>query len=530
MPEPSACHDTALAAFAQLAALRIGVRRAFVTIVTRQTEYVLVEATRTMSLQSDIVVDPADSSWLGTSSFTRTDGINDLAIDGWRKARSLRDLPSEPSHYYTEKLAAHWCLYSDAKHDSTASQRAFVQRAALPRFFFSVPLRDPDGAVIGTLSMLDDKPRYGVSAEEMLFCEDLSDTIAQHLQSAIIKSQRERSEKLIQALGTFNNGGRSLREWWVGQGSASLERGGRRLNTDETDTGEHGRFDREFGLEQDPSGLQPGSAKSRVASPAVPRALQSKSRVPRDVGEENAQANVDRFDNNVEGTDCDQSRQNTGDATVQTKPEDTPSQPQKPKQNSAFDLSSELRQTYRRASNLLRESLGTTGVAFMDGSAAPAFRPSSGQATSDKQSSSSTATATTSASSDESRYLTNSDTDMSDTNPRKSRACKVMGSSIKAHSMSDSPRSSRLQLAERDLARLIRAHPNGKVFNYAPGGGAYSSADESAGSGGASSDSAGGRDQPKQQVNTRHSRHARMLQKLVGDARSISFFPIWDVS
>ena len=81
MPVPAACHDTALSAFAQLAALRLGARRAFITILSTSTEYVLVEATKSMSLQSDFVANPKDASLIGTSSFSRADGLTDLSLD-----------------------------------------------------------------------------------------------------------------------------------------------------------------------------------------------------------------------------------------------------------------------------------------------------------------------------------------------------------------------------------------------------------------------------------------------------------------
>ena len=88
MPVPAACHDTALAAFAQLAALRLGDRGAFITILSTSTEFVLVGATKTMSLQSDYVANPKDESWLGTSSFARSDGLNDFCFD--RMAQSSK--------------------------------------------------------------------------------------------------------------------------------------------------------------------------------------------------------------------------------------------------------------------------------------------------------------------------------------------------------------------------------------------------------------------------------------------------------
>jgi hypothetical protein len=102
MPEPHACPDSALVAFAQLCALRLRVRRCFVTLISSSIEYVLAEATRTMSLQDDSVEDPRDKAWLGTCSFPRDDGLNGSAIEGWRRARELREMPEQSDFYYTE--------------------------------------------------------------------------------------------------------------------------------------------------------------------------------------------------------------------------------------------------------------------------------------------------------------------------------------------------------------------------------------------------------------------------------------------
>jgi hypothetical protein len=197
MSVPAACHDTALSAFAQLAVLRLGARRAFITILSTSTEYVMVEATKTMSLQSDSVANPRDANWIGTSSFARADGLADLSVDEWRQGRKLRELPSDEQHYYTQGTLAHWHIINDMRHAPSVAQRTFFQRAPSPRFYFAIPIRDSEGTVIGSLSILDDRPRYGVSAHDMSFCEDLGDTIALHLQSSIIRSRRQRNERLI---------------------------------------------------------------------------------------------------------------------------------------------------------------------------------------------------------------------------------------------------------------------------------------------------------------------------------------------
>jgi len=93
MPEPEGCPDTALAALAQLGALRLHARRAFISLITADREYVLAEATKSMSLQYDVVEDPKDTPWLGTCSFMRSEGLVDLAVRNWRKARRLREVP-----------------------------------------------------------------------------------------------------------------------------------------------------------------------------------------------------------------------------------------------------------------------------------------------------------------------------------------------------------------------------------------------------------------------------------------------------
>ena len=52
---PVGCEDTALAAFAQLGALRLNAQRCIISLISKDQEVVLAESTRTLSLQSDLV-------------------------------------------------------------------------------------------------------------------------------------------------------------------------------------------------------------------------------------------------------------------------------------------------------------------------------------------------------------------------------------------------------------------------------------------------------------------------------------------
>jgi len=509
MPVPAACHDTALAAFAQLAALRLSVRRAFITILSSSTEYVLVEATRTMSLQSDIVADPKDESWLGTSSFARSDGINDLSLDGWRKARRLREIVQDEDHYYTEGATEHWHIISDIHTRSDLAQRPYVQRARSPRFYFAIPLRDSEGTVIGSLSILDYKPRYGVSAHDMSFCEDLGDTIALHLQSSLIRSQRQRSERLIQALGTFNGGGSSLRSWWTKQNAHSTKRGGRHLNRKTDNEESNSRFDEEFGLE--------GQLPPRVFSTA--RAGQYR-KVPRSTSEGNSQASNERILQGVLTADFSTQSGSRGSSTAsatnaidETIPEDQAvSQTAATKDRAGqreYDLSREVKQAHSRASKLLREALGASGVAFIDASAVSTTRGLNRRRSSTP--------------SDDNFRSGTSDTDASDGSTTSSRMCEVMA--ISTHMEVGDGRAPPFELSHRDLTALIKAYPRAKVFSFMKDGDAYSGSDAS--DTGGSSDSTFDASAPR--VETKHSRHAQILMKAVGKAVSIAFYPIFDV-
>lgn len=486
-----------------------------------------------MSLQSDYTADPKDQSWLGTCCFARTAGINDMALEGWRKARKYRELPASEEHYYTEGSSPHWCIVSDASTNPDVRQRPLIARAQAPRFFFSIPLRDSDGTVIGSLSMLDDKPRYGVSAHEMLFCEDLSDTIAQHVFGSTIATQRQRSERLIQALGTFNSGGKSLRDWWIGQENAGMQRGGRRRDALRDNVEQKNeRFKSEFGAEED----HVNSSRSGDQNST----LNSQMRIPRSASDGNDQAAQSRVDNHVYGQDFGGSPGKTThrrNASISRGSEDQRVAPQRKKSKEAarspkgFDSTAEIKNAYSRASTLLRESTASSGICFFETTTSAARPPSSSgfrSATHDQTSGSENTTTSPSASSDDSRVRMTSDTDFSENSEERSRLCKVLGLSTQVQAKNDDLRPSSLQLMERDLAKLIKAYPSGKVFNYAVSGTPYSGSDDSANSGGASSESAAGVNAKSLRANNRHNRHARLLRKVVGDARSIAFYPIWD--
>ncbi|KAH0146162.1 hypothetical protein KCU67_g12341, partial [Aureobasidium melanogenum] len=83
--------DTALAAFAQLGALRLKAQRCLISLVSKTEEFVLAESTRTLSLQSDLVHNSRDALFLGTTRFPREEGFSITGLKQWITTKDRRE-------------------------------------------------------------------------------------------------------------------------------------------------------------------------------------------------------------------------------------------------------------------------------------------------------------------------------------------------------------------------------------------------------------------------------------------------------
>jgi signal transduction histidine kinase len=80
------------------------------------------------------------------------------------------------------------------------------------RFYVSVPIKSPDSYVIGSVAVLDDKPRECLSDEQGHFLKELSVTVMDHLLSQRAMREEYREEKMVRALGLFVQGKSDLSE------------------------------------------------------------------------------------------------------------------------------------------------------------------------------------------------------------------------------------------------------------------------------------------------------------------------------
>lgn len=201
---PQSSVDTALSAFAQLATLRLGARRALISLIDRSSQHILAEATQTLSLQSELVHSEHDELWFGATTLPRDLGLCETALD------ILPPAQRGPQPWSISPL-----VVDDLTLDDRFRDRLFVINRPTLRFFAAMPIRTKSGFNIGTLSIYDDQPRQGLDDTQKKFLDDVTITIMAHLEMTRVKAAHRRSEKMVSGLGVFVEGRSSLRDWWL---------------------------------------------------------------------------------------------------------------------------------------------------------------------------------------------------------------------------------------------------------------------------------------------------------------------------
>ncbi|KAF1960780.1 hypothetical protein CC80DRAFT_590121 [Byssothecium circinans] len=199
VPQPS--KDAALTAFAQSACMRVGVKRGMVSLLDGSRQYILAEATPDLLLRSNRSDIAHEQLWLGAVSFPRAWGVYDSLLNNDDEVAELskRELPIVTINDFTE--------------NANYATRPFVTGAPYLRFYAGVPLVSTRGAIIGTLSVLDNKPHANLAEQDILHLKDIADTIVEYLDLCMVREQNQRGEKLMRGLLSFAAGGSIARPY-----------------------------------------------------------------------------------------------------------------------------------------------------------------------------------------------------------------------------------------------------------------------------------------------------------------------------
>lgn len=192
--------DAALTAFAQLGVHRLQCERAFISLIDQSTQYIIAEATKSVSLVTEERHDKGDALYLGLSALPVTFGVCPNTIQTFTDANNATT---------TSNIVANTSRYiiHDFKKDPVYVDRPYVTGFPYMRFYAEVPLKSPSGYVIGSYCVVDDKPRDNFSDEEVGVLSEIAAVIANHLELFRMKQDHSRAQLLMQGLVAFNEGG-----------------------------------------------------------------------------------------------------------------------------------------------------------------------------------------------------------------------------------------------------------------------------------------------------------------------------------
>jgi signal transduction histidine kinase/CheY-like chemotaxis protein len=203
---PRASSDKALTGFAQLAVLRLDVRNAMISLIDDSHQTILAEATRGMLLGSigrkgtgakeeSSAVEDNSELWLGSSTLIRAEAICEHCLSNQCTAR---DGDGGDDSYTTAGL-----IVPDCREDNRFKDWPYVVSERGVRFYAGVPIVSRKGHKLGTYAVSDNKPRHGLTVDELRFMEGVAQAVMEHLEWARDRVDRFKGGRIVRGLAGF---------------------------------------------------------------------------------------------------------------------------------------------------------------------------------------------------------------------------------------------------------------------------------------------------------------------------------------
>ncbi|XP_014561858.1 hypothetical protein COCVIDRAFT_22119 [Bipolaris victoriae FI3] len=191
--QPQSSRDRSLTAFAQLATLRLDTRRAMVSLIDSSRQYILAEATRTLSLFKPVAEAPEDEVWLGNAILNKVDAVCYHTFTSTYIAKEDNG----------DTFEAECMVIPDCRLDPRFAERDYVTSEPGVRFYAGVPIVTKAGNRIGVYAVSDERPRAGITAAEVRFMQDVAAAIMEHLELAKDSMDRNKGERMVRGLTQF---------------------------------------------------------------------------------------------------------------------------------------------------------------------------------------------------------------------------------------------------------------------------------------------------------------------------------------
>lgn len=389
-------------------------------------------------------------------------------------------------------------------------------------------------------------------------------TTMDHIESNRVRQRHDRAEKMVKALAIFLEGGESLREWWLNQAAEGRSIQQSHINEQSRRGHTHSQqADDALGIQDGPDRSSatrlhelPADFLSQIASKPKPPPVYSSAasqRPPISRQQSDVSTVATTAASSAHGTNksvfsdissaythasAAQSLQSTQAPTLATRlaEPDLANLPGKELQEAL--LSADVKRSFSRASNLLREAVDLDGVAFYDASVGGFGARSMKEQKAPGAHTLDSLPETTSSGSD------SRDSDGTSAFLDGAVEASVLGYSTRSRSSLKNHANSEMlgHFPEPLLRLLAKRHPHGKVFNFEDDGSISSSDIEGRNTASDTTDTSQNDPdaepvEPHPEAKRRNvkkllSRQAEgaAILKIIPGARSVAFFPLWDAA
>ena len=190
--------DITLTALSQLAVLRFGCNRAFISIIDDGNQHIIAEATGSISLRDKDQHAPDDAIYLGVRTIDLAWGVCPHTISLFTGQDMSKAVETPNMIANSSRFVVH-----DFTQEDFFKDRPYVVGWPYFRFYAEVPLLSPSGVVLGSFCVVDNKPRGHFAEEEVNALKEIADAVALHLDKVRISIDHHRAEKLIKGLTNF---------------------------------------------------------------------------------------------------------------------------------------------------------------------------------------------------------------------------------------------------------------------------------------------------------------------------------------
>lgn len=198
--QPAGCElskDITLNALAQLGVLRFNANRCFVSIIDGETQHIIAETTKSVSLRDKNHHKSGDGIYLGARSLDLNWGVCPHTVSLFT-GRATNDID-------TSNVTANRTRYiiRDFTLEDCFKDRPYVREWPHMRFYAEVPLFSASGYVLGSYCIVDDKPRAQFGDDKVNDLQEVADAIGLHLENVRMSQAHIRTEKLMKGLTDF---------------------------------------------------------------------------------------------------------------------------------------------------------------------------------------------------------------------------------------------------------------------------------------------------------------------------------------